>query len=562
MLRAQGVRSRYGVDIPYFDERGRLLGTKTRTRLVAKEGSYWEAGKPLVPYGLNHLGEARGGGGTLLIPEGESDLWTLRFHGFDGLGIPGAAAARCVERAHLEGFTDIFVFVEPDKGGASFLPGLVARLEEIGYDGRLYAVRMPEHVKDLSALHVSKPDGGAFRTALSELLTHAEDVSLRRTPAVELPEPLAPRTTVAPETAPERKLSHSIAAESASEVEAVPSAPVPLPTLRPEQWDEVPKPRRVPGKKPLRNRESEKPEPADGREKAASSEPSAARRTSRFVDSVRQTLASGLEGLRSFARRRARAVLGVVDPDRTRRDPVPEAPARHGAPQATIVGSEKQVAWAESLRAEFGRRIDAHLKPALDATRERAPRERLLRTRRQLYAWLNHKTDARWFIENRELAGAALVARAATEDRTIAKRIEGLAHLNPEVATRGGFRPDEATLTERAKLRRELVTYFDDARSRVRPSLVAHVDLVRRATLSYLERQQSPEFYAAHRSASPKAVLKSIRGDDEQVRERLDAYKQAAAQPESLVALPELMGAPASRRHGRKGTASGHRDGA
>ncbi len=44
MLRAQGVRSRYGVDIPYFDERGRLLGTKTRTRLVAKEGSYWEAG--------------------------------------------------------------------------------------------------------------------------------------------------------------------------------------------------------------------------------------------------------------------------------------------------------------------------------------------------------------------------------------------------------------------------------------------------------------------------------------------------------------------------------------
>ena len=77
------VNRKTGVVIPYRKEDGSLAARqRLRTALSANKGSYWLPGEgsPSL-YGLEKLKEARQGG-SILFTEGESDCWTLWFHGF------------------------------------------------------------------------------------------------------------------------------------------------------------------------------------------------------------------------------------------------------------------------------------------------------------------------------------------------------------------------------------------------------------------------------------------------------------------------------------------------
>src|SRR5262249_20373905 len=98
-LRSLGLRDldgRQGVAIPYMDAAGAAGHGKRRTALVAKEGSLWPRGVPLMAYGQERLADAREHSFLVLV-EGESDAWTLWYHGLPALGIPGANATKtCV----------------------------------------------------------------------------------------------------------------------------------------------------------------------------------------------------------------------------------------------------------------------------------------------------------------------------------------------------------------------------------------------------------------------------------------------------------------------------------
>ncbi len=561
-LREQGVRSRYGVDIPYFDEQGNRIGTKTRTRLVAKEGSFWEAGKPLVPYGLEHLDEAKADG-VLFVPEGESDVWTARYHGFAALGIPGASATRCIEARHLDGVAEVFAFVEPDTGGANFLPGLRERLAEIGYEGTLHAVRMPEATKDLSALHTASASREEFRERLVALLDTAEAVEVtpsvverpvavddpRHEPASEVPTPpeLAARATTAatgvgaaasagPAPTDEQTNRRAGAAERpappASEKTAPktdPATPRPDAPIRPDQWYES-----------RADRTAE-------RARAATTASRVRRALGRVAEAGRRRLGRIRESVRS----RVIAALGAIDPDlaaeRSTDAPAAErtrtsVPSRQA--QAALRGTPKQVAWAESVRVELGRRLDEHLKPTLDHTRERAPRERVLRTRRHLHEWLGRKNESAWFIDNRALTGADLVARAASEDPTVAKRLSGIAELadaarESQQAERDRERREQLS-TERDRLTRAVTAHLASARRNTLPVLHVHIDAVERAALDYLEREQRPAFYAAHRDRGAREVLASMRRSDREVRSAVERYRRAAADVDAHTVSPAV----------------------
>ena len=91
-----------GLQIPYHLPDGTLAPRyRIRTALVAKEGSRWSKGEgTIVPYGLGRLEEARKAGYLVLV-EGESDCWTLWYHGFPALGLPGAEMARTLEESML-----------------------------------------------------------------------------------------------------------------------------------------------------------------------------------------------------------------------------------------------------------------------------------------------------------------------------------------------------------------------------------------------------------------------------------------------------------------------------
>src|SRR5262249_40596908 len=98
-----------GVGIPYFDASGaQEIAVKKRTRIVAKEGSYWPKDLGLAAYGQWRLDRAQRAGFLILV-EGESDCWTLWHYGLPALGIPGANAAKVLDAEHVDGLAKVYI---------------------------------------------------------------------------------------------------------------------------------------------------------------------------------------------------------------------------------------------------------------------------------------------------------------------------------------------------------------------------------------------------------------------------------------------------------------------
>lgn len=152
-----------GIGIPYRGVDGDLVLVKGRVALSAKEGSRWPQGKPLMPYGLERLADARETGSLVLV-EGESDCWTLWHHETPALGVPGASSTRVLEASHFQGIEAVYVIREPDKGGDTFIAGVRKRLTDIGFKGAIKEVRLPG-AKDPSDLHCQNPNG--FKVAFA-----------------------------------------------------------------------------------------------------------------------------------------------------------------------------------------------------------------------------------------------------------------------------------------------------------------------------------------------------------------------------------------------------------
>jgi len=182
-LRSRGLKAREdGVVIP-----SRLGGGSPATRqrlrkaLKAKDGWLWlfGKGKP-VPYGLDRLQEARAAG-FLNVVEGESDCWTLWFHGLPALGIPGADMTGKLEAEHARDIPKLYVIREPGQGGATFVGGIARRLGEFGWSGEAFVVSF-SNVKDPNELH--KSDSATFKAAFQEMLKGSSPL--------EIPHPEAP----------------------------------------------------------------------------------------------------------------------------------------------------------------------------------------------------------------------------------------------------------------------------------------------------------------------------------------------------------------------------------
>jgi hypothetical protein len=147
-----------GVKIPYFLSDGTPAPRqRIRTALSARNGSHWDnKDGSIVPYGLWKLAEARDAGFLDLV-EGESDTWTLWYHGFPCLGMPGATTANCLEAGHVADFATIYILREPDRGGTAFVRGVAKRLGEIGWNSDLRVLSLAPF-KDPNDLHQCRPE--------------------------------------------------------------------------------------------------------------------------------------------------------------------------------------------------------------------------------------------------------------------------------------------------------------------------------------------------------------------------------------------------------------------
>jgi hypothetical protein len=176
-LRGYGVHDRPdgSVGIPYRDDAGTVVAVKRRTAAVAKEGSWWPKGRPLLAYGLDRLALQAATGPVTLV-EGESDCWALWLHEIPAVGLPGAQSAKTITAEWVQALSALAVVQEPDAGGAAFVAGVQQQLARLGWAGTVAVIRMPPGIKDPLALYQRDP--AHFAAAWAALLAQAQPVAL------------------------------------------------------------------------------------------------------------------------------------------------------------------------------------------------------------------------------------------------------------------------------------------------------------------------------------------------------------------------------------------------
>lgn len=128
----QGVTYLY---IPYFSEEGKEV--TYRKRYAGKQFRWkYGAGKDICLYGAWKIEDVRRAGYAVLV-EGESDSQSMWHMSISTLGVPGASMMR-KEWSDVLQDLKIYIHVEPDKGGETFLHKVVTALREGNFVGKVY----------------------------------------------------------------------------------------------------------------------------------------------------------------------------------------------------------------------------------------------------------------------------------------------------------------------------------------------------------------------------------------------------------------------------------------
>ncbi len=174
-LRDLGVREIHlngikTVGIPYKCADGTEAALRFRVSLDGDQRFRWRNGSKPMLYGLWKLDKALKVRYVCLV-EGESDAQTLWHNNFAAFGLPGAATWREEWAEFFEGFDEIYVVIEPDRGGEAVLNWL--RRSKIR--SRVSIVRL-RGAKDVSELFLKSPENfpAAWRQALAEAEPWAE----------------------------------------------------------------------------------------------------------------------------------------------------------------------------------------------------------------------------------------------------------------------------------------------------------------------------------------------------------------------------------------------------
>lgn len=145
------------VKIPYFNEDCQPVVFRKRYPKDAPMRFKWSQGSAgkLMLYGLWSLKTVHERGYVILV-EGESDTHTLWYLGLPTLGVPGASTYRPEWSEKLKGLK-LYLHIEPDQGGKTFLEQMTKKLRDGGFVGEVYTWSCSAAgVKDPSALFMEK----------------------------------------------------------------------------------------------------------------------------------------------------------------------------------------------------------------------------------------------------------------------------------------------------------------------------------------------------------------------------------------------------------------------
>lgn len=165
---------------PYLDENAKEITYRKRYLGAVDARFKWpfrQSGAS-IPYGIwklrNDSEDKR-----LLLVEGESDTQTLTLLGFRALGVPGASSFKPAWTKYLADQT-VYIHVEPDKGGETFLADVPRKLHQAGFTGAVKKFRCSSFGgKDPSELFLRKGKEQAAKD-IEAALHAAEEIELDR----------------------------------------------------------------------------------------------------------------------------------------------------------------------------------------------------------------------------------------------------------------------------------------------------------------------------------------------------------------------------------------------
>lgn len=166
--------------VPYFNEEN--TDPIFRKRYAEKNFKWsWGSSGKLILYGDWRLPEIRKAGYAILV-EGESDTQTLWYLKFSALGCPGSSNFKGKMVPKLQDLK-LYIHVEPDKGGETFLQKVTQALREAEFIGEVYTWSCSVFgVKDPSELFLRDGAGEdgeeKVRSMISGALKTAKQIDL------------------------------------------------------------------------------------------------------------------------------------------------------------------------------------------------------------------------------------------------------------------------------------------------------------------------------------------------------------------------------------------------
>lgn len=157
--------------LPYYNEEG--TDPIFRKRYGNKEFRWsWGSSGKLILYGDWRLPEIRKAGYAILV-EGESDTQSLWYLKFPALGVPGASNFKAKMVPKLQDLK-LYIHVEPDKGGETFLQKVTQILREGEFIGEVYTWSCSTFgVKDPSELFLKEGAGEEGERKVQDLINGA-----------------------------------------------------------------------------------------------------------------------------------------------------------------------------------------------------------------------------------------------------------------------------------------------------------------------------------------------------------------------------------------------------
>lgn len=172
------AKDRDGVNyirIPYYNEEGKEATYRKRYGHKDFRWKYGSSGK-ICLYAEWKIPEYRKAGYVVMV-EGESDTQSMIFMGVPTLGVPGASMFKKDQADKLQDFK-VYLHIEPDKGGETFLAKMTAALREHEFIGEVYTWSCKSlGVKDPSELFIKygKEEAGK---KIQHLLQKAEKIDI------------------------------------------------------------------------------------------------------------------------------------------------------------------------------------------------------------------------------------------------------------------------------------------------------------------------------------------------------------------------------------------------